>query len=181
MQARGAAIAAVALPLLIFTIGPARILSQPRNLAAGLGVGVLAIAGWVTTGLAADDFAANPIQPASLSFVRPVADAIDWIERSTALGLPGFGVSSVFGVFAGALVSGWIMGNLRFAAFGDAADLKRHLFGGIGMGVGGVLALGCTVGQGISGLSTLSAQSLIAAAAITVGGVLGLMTLERHI
>ncbi len=173
--------ALIAGPLLLFALLRARILSEPGNLAAGLSVGGLAVAGWALTGLAMDEFAPSPAQPASLSFVRPVADAIDWIERSTALGLPGFGAASVFGVLLGALLVSAASGRLSLAAFADKSDLKRHIFGAAAMGIGGVLALGCSIGQGITGISTLSAQSLIAAAAIFAGAVIGLKRLERSL
>jgi uncharacterized protein len=178
--ARIAAAAMVTLPLLVFAFGIASVASQPRCLVSGLGVGLLAAAGWLITGLASDDLAANPLQPASLSFVRPVADAVDWIERSTALGFPGFGAASVFGVIAGSCLLSNLNGGLRLTAFADASDLKRHLAGALAMGVGGVLALGCSIGQGVTGLSTLSVQSLIACAAIIAGAVLGLNRLERR-
>ncbi len=177
--ARLAASALIVIPLVLFAIGPARIFSTPRNVAAALAVGALVTLGWALTGLAADDMAVNPQPPASLSFVRPVADAIDWIERSTALGLPGFGAASVFGVLMGSFAAALASGTLRYAGFADGGDLRRHVAGAAAMGVGGVLALGCSIGQGVTGLSTLSVQSVIAAAAIIGGAVLGLARLQR--
>lgn len=173
--------ALLVLPLLYYALVRARLLSDPINLIAGLAVGVLATAGWMLTGLSADEFAASPTQPASLSFVRPVADAIDWLERSTALGLPGFGAASVFGVLAGALLWNATAGRMKLAAFADKGDLKRHILGSAAMGVGGVLALGCSIGQGITGLSTLSAQSILADAAIFAGAVIALKRMERDL
>lgn len=178
---RVVAAALVASPLLLFAIARGGVLSEPGNLVAGLGVGLLAVGGWLLTGLAHDEFAASPVPPASLSFVRPVADAIDWIERSTALGLPGFGAASVFGVLIGAFMASAMTGRLNVAAFADQDDLKRHILGAAAMGIGGVLALGCSIGQGITGLSTLSVQSILAAAAIFAGAVLGLKRLERSL
>ncbi|MEQ1651672.1 MAG: YeeE/YedE family protein [Hyphomicrobium sp.] len=175
------ALALVALPLLAFALLSARVFNQPANLASGLGVGALVVAGWALTGLARDDFAATPVQPTSLSFVRPVADAIDWIERSTALGLPGFGAASVFGVIAGAFLVSWYSGRFHVLGFTDRRDVVSHVAGGTAMGIGGVLALGCTIGQGVTGLSTLSVQSLIACAAIVAGAVIGLNRLEKSL
>lgn len=173
--------ALVAAPLLAFALLKARILSSPRNLAAGLGIGLLATAGWMLTGMANDEFAVAPVQPASLSFVKPVADAIDWIERSTALGLPGFAAASVFGVLAGALLSNVLAKSVRATTFADRGDFVRHLGGAAAMGIGGVLALGCSIGQGVTGISTLAVQSLIACAAIFSGAVLALIKLERDL
>jgi uncharacterized protein len=179
--ATAVAIAIVVLPLLYFAIARAQVLSQPRNLLGGLAVGVLAICGWLATAFATDEFAKAPAQLASLSFVRPVADAIDWIERSTALGLPGFGAASVFGVLIGGFAANAWSGGLKLSGFADVRDACRHIFGAIAMGVGGVLALGCSIGQGVSGISTLSLQSLIACAAIVVGAVFGLNRLEKSL
>lgn len=179
--ARLAASALIAVPLLAFAILKANILSSLKNFASGIGIGLLATAGWMLTGLASDEFAVAPVQPASLSFVKPVGDAIDWIERSTALGLPGFAASSVFGVLAGAFFSNVLAGSARTTAFADRGDFVRHLTGAAAMGIGGVLALGCSIGQGVTGVSTLAVQSLIACAAIFTGAVLALMKLERDL
>ncbi|NOT70380.1 MAG: YeeE/YedE family protein [Hyphomicrobium sp.] len=175
------ALLAVLIPLLAFAAGPARVFSRGINIAGGLAVGGLAIAGWALTGLASDEFAASPLQPVSLSFVRPVADTIDWIERSTALGMPGFGVTSVLGVLAGASLAAWLSGSFRLIGYSDRRDAIRHVAGAAAMGIGGVMALGCTIGQGVSGLSTLSVQSLIACAAIVAGAVIGLQRLEKSL
>jgi uncharacterized membrane protein YedE/YeeE len=180
-SARWTAALLISLPLLGFAIGKARILGSLRNILAGVSVGGLAVAGWALTGMAVDDFSVAPVQPASLSFVKPVGDAIDWLERSTALGLPSFGAASVFGVLAGACLASWIAGKARLAGFSDRSDVMRHLSGGVAMGIGGVMALGCSIGQGVTGISTLSVQSLMACTAIVAGAVLALMRLERKL
>lgn len=152
-----------------------------RHVLSGVGIGAIVVAGWALTGAAADDMAAVPIAPSSLSFVKPVADAIDWIERSTALGWASFGAASVFGVAMGSFGAAIAERSLRFHGFADGGDLKRHIAGGVAMGVGGVLGLGCTIGQGVTGVSTLSAQSFIAAAAILAGAVFGIARLQRSL
>jgi hypothetical protein len=174
-------LAIIAGPLLMFAIYRGRILSQPMLLIAGLGVGVIVTAGWAITGLVSDDMAVRVIAPSSLSFVRPVADAIDWLERSTALGLPGFGAASVFGVLVGSAFASVVTQTMRFTGFSDSADFRRHLFGAVAMGVGGILGLGCTIGQGVTGLSTLAVQSFLTAAAIIVGAVFGISRLQRSL
>ncbi len=171
--------AALAIPLLAFAVRRGGVLSSPVNLLAGLGVGALVAAGWLVTGLAYDEMTVRPVAPHSLSFVRPIADAIDWLQRSTALGLPGFGAANTFGVLLGAALAARLAGQFRITGFSDAQDVKRHLFGALAMGVGGVLALGCSIGQGITGVSTLSLQSLLAAASIYAGAWLALARLER--
>ena len=178
---RAVAAALLILPLLAFAVRRGAVLSSPANLAAGLGTGLLVSAGWLVTGLAYDEMMVRPVPPHSFSFVRPIADAIDWLQRSTALGLPGFGAASVFGVLAGSALAALIAGRFRISGFTNARDVKRHLFGALAMGVGGVLALGCTIGQGLTGVATLSLQSLLAAAAIFAGAWLALGRLERDV
>jgi hypothetical protein len=77
----------------------------------------------------------------------------------------------VFGVVAGSAVCALLMGTFRWEGFGSTEDVANHIGGGLLMGVGGVTAMGCTVGQGLSGLSTLSATSFVAVAAILAGAV----------
>jgi uncharacterized membrane protein YedE/YeeE len=179
--ARIAGIALIGGPLLAFALGPARILSSSINLAGGLGVGLIVTLGWALTGLAADDMAINPVAPASLTFVKPVADAIDWLERSTALGWPGFAAANVFGVLAGSAIAALASGSFRYSGFADRADLARHVFGALCMGAGGIFAMGCTIGQGVTGLSTLALQSIPACASIVAGAVLALERLKRTV
>jgi hypothetical protein len=128
-----------------------------------------------------DEMAVRPLPPASLSFVRPVADTFDWLERSTALGLPGFGAATVFGALSGSALASITARRFHLTGFADTDDFLRHLGGAAAMGAGGVLALGCSIGQGITGLSTLSVQSLIAAASIAAGALLALARLERSL
>jgi hypothetical protein len=73
------------------------------------------------------------------------------------------------------------MGRFRLTTFADAGDTVRNLLGAALMGVGGVMALGCTVGQAVTGVSTLALGSFLSFAAIVAGGFLGLRLLERWI
>jgi len=93
--------------------------------------------------------------------------------------IPGFGVTTVFGVIAGALIGNLFAGKFKWTGFADSADTVRNLAGGALMGIGGVTALGCTIGQGVSGVSTLALGSLMTLVAITIGGMLGMRLLER--
>jgi len=151
------------------------------HMASGLIVGLCVAAGWIVTGLAFDEMAVRPLSPVSLTFVRPSGDTLEWLQRYTALGWPGFGVSTVIGTLCGAFLASAANGRLRLTSFSDRSDTLRHLAGGALMGTGGVFALGCTIGQGVSGLSTLAAGSIVACLAIAVGGVLGLKDLERRL
>lgn len=153
--------------------------ASPVHIVAGIGVGLCAVAGWALTGLAFDELAERPTSPISLTFVRPTGDTIEWLERFTAGRMPGFGVATVLGAVAGAFLAAKAMGRFRVITFSDAGDTKRSLMGAVLMGVGGVMALGCTIGQAVTGVSTLAVGSILTFVSIVVGGVYGLKTLER--
>ena len=155
--------------------------ASPIHILSGVGVGLCVVAGWALTGLAFDDLAAKPLAPISLTFVRPAGDSLEWLQRYTASPLPGFGVASLFGALLGAFTVSFARGHFRLATFTDVGDTLRHLGGAILMGLGGVMALGCTVGQSLTGVSTLSVGSFVATAAIVIGGRYGLAALERRI
>ena len=152
--------------------------SRPHVL-SGIGIGLCVAAGWALTGLAFDDLADKPTSPISLTFVRPTADSIDWLQRYTAGPMPGFGAATVFGVMFGAFVVAIAMGRFRWSTFSDVGDTTRCLFGAVLMGIGGVFALGCTVGQAITGVATLAAGSFLTFAAIVAGGMYGMKKLEQ--
>ena len=116
--------------------------------------------------------------PVSLTFVRPSGDTLEWLQRSTALGLPGFGVASVFGTILGAFLTAKATGKFRVTTFSDTGDTTAALGGAVLMGIGGIMALGCTIGQGITGMSTLATGSFLTFAGLIVGGIIGIRTLE---
>jgi hypothetical protein len=146
---------------------------------SGLGVGLCVIAAWALTGLAFDEMDHRPVAPVSLTYVRPIGDALEWLQRFTGAPLPGFGTATVFGAILGAFLVARARGRFRVTGFANTGDTLRTLGGAALMGVGGVMALGCTVGQGITGVSTLALGSFLTFAAIALGGVLGVKTLER--
>jgi uncharacterized protein len=148
---------------------------------SGVAVGLLVVAGWALTGLADDAMAARPSPPVSLSFVRPTGDAIEWLTRFTAQPVPGFPAASVVGALIGAFAAARRMGRFRITTFADGSDTLRNLMGAALMGSGGILALGCTVGQAITGVATLALGSFLTFAAIVGGGLWGLRVLERGI
>lgn len=114
--------------------------------------------------------ATNSGRMESLSFVAPVAYMLDWLmmfsDKSKVLSL---GIVAVFGVILGGLVDALLTRTFRWEGFGSVEDLANHLVGGLLMGIGGVTAMGCTIGQGLSGVSTLALGSFIALAAILAG------------
>ena len=153
--------------------------ASPGHVISGIGVGLCVVAGWALTGLAFDELADRPVNPISLTYVRPTGDALEWLQRYTAAPVPGFGVATVFGAIFGAFAAAVAMGRFKVTTFSDKGDTVRNLLGAAMMGVGGVMALGCTVGQGITGISTLAVGSFVTLAAIVAGGVYGMKALER--
>ena len=168
----------VAVAMLAYCFANAEFRSSPVHIASGVLVGLAAAAGWALTGLSLDEMAASAA-PQSISFVRPSGDTLEWIQRFTAQRIPSFAVATVFGVILGAFLAAISSGRFRLSTFVDSSDTLRSMFGAVFMGVGGVVALGCTMGQAITGVSTLAIGSFIAFAAIVVGGIAGIKTIER--
>lgn len=151
--------------------------SSARNIVAGVSIGLLVSAGWYLTGaLAQDEF--NPTPPASLTFVAPMGDSLQYLMIFTGM-RANFGIALVGGVVLGAFIAAVARGRFALEGFADDRDFLRQLAGAALMGAGGVLAMGCTVGQGLTGLSTLSLGSLLAVASIVAGGFLGARVIAR--
>jgi len=159
---------------------------HPQVLAGGVGTGLLVLAMWWTTGrfgfvaehpetLEPTFLATASQRMEAFSFVAPVAQALEWLvffsDRSRTVGV---GMVVVAGVLSGAAAAALVTRTFRWEGFQDVSDMGRHLAGAALMGVGGVTAMGCTFGQGLSGLSTLGLTSLVAVPAILGGAVLGL-------
>ena len=118
----------------------------------------------------------------SLSFVAPMAHLIDWlILFSDANRRLSLAAVSVLGVVAGSAAMAIATRSFRWEGFAGTEDTAKHLVGGVLMGIGGVTAMGCTVGQGLSGISTLSIGSLLALAGILAGARLGLRYQEWRV
>ncbi|MCB1434803.1 MAG: YeeE/YedE family protein [Alphaproteobacteria bacterium] len=169
----------IVVALLVWCFSNRDFRASPGAIAAGIVFGLCITAGWMLTGLAFDEFASTPIALESLTFVRPAGDTLDWLMRYTAGPVPDFGVATTFGTIAGAFIGAMISGRFNVAGFADRSDFLRNLFGAVFMGVGGVLALGCTIGQGMTGVSTLAIGSFIALIAIIAGGFAGLRVFDR--
>ncbi|MGC9371211.1 MAG: YeeE/YedE family protein [Paracoccaceae bacterium] len=139
------------------------------HLAGAAALGLLVPLGWVGTGFVLyDDF--DPIALESLSFTAPAADSLFWTVAASAVPAR-FGVGLVGGVLIGAAVLALISGRFRWQSFESPAQTGRYLSGAALMGFGGVLAGGCTVGAGLSGVPTLGLSALLALGAIAAGGI----------
>lgn len=152
-------------------------------LLGGLGIGAAVVGLWWVSGVMGQVaehpqtleqafLATNSQRMESFSFVAPVAYLMQYLvfASDTSQRLTQ-GVVAALGVVLGSGVVALATRQFRWEGFSNVADLARHLLGAVLMGFGGVTALGCTIGQGLSGLSTLSLGSLLALAGIMAGGV----------
>jgi len=182
-----APVLAIALPLLLLASALASKAAWNKEvLLGGLGVGLtVAAAWWVVFQLAYVPEHPDTLEAAYLgtyanraegfSFVAPYAYTLEWLmffsDTSRVLTV---GIVACFGVILGAAGSALAEKSFRWETFQGVEDTANHTVGAVLMGVGGVLALGCTVGQGLSGVSTLSLTSFITLGSIVLGAVLAL-------
>jgi uncharacterized membrane protein YedE/YeeE len=152
-----------------------RLRRAPRLLTAGLTLGLLTIAGWLVTVGLNDEFS-SPLRPQSLTFVSTIGKAF-YAGLLNIANFADFGVGSVFGVIAGACAAAWFADELRWEAFDDDHEMRRHLTGACLMGVGGILAGGCTIGQGITAGSMLALSWPIAVGGMILGARIGIAIL----
>lgn len=164
-------IALVVFGLVLSALLDARLRNRPRLLLGSVGLGSAVAAGWLVTGQAVALLALD--RPESLTFVAPVGRALLQFMMEPFRNL-GFGVATASGAFAAsALVALWRR-EWRWEAFDDATEMRRHLAGAALMGVGGVLAQGCTIGQGLTAASTLALSAPIFIVSVLVGSKIGL-------
>lgn len=141
----------------------------PLVLAGGALIGALVPLAWVGTGLVLyDDF--DPIALESLSFTAPYADTLFWTVASTSIPA-NFGVGLIGGTLLGALLASALFGSFAWQSFSSPAETGRYGAGAVMMGLGGVLAGGCTVGAGLAGVPTLSLAALLALISISAGAL----------
>ncbi|XDA97493.1 YeeE/YedE family protein [Sulfitobacter sp. LCG007] len=164
----------LAAPALVFALRSDVRISQ--LLLGGL-IGLLAAFGWAATSvLLLDDFDPQPVQ--SLAFTLPWSDGLFWTIASTSI-QPGFGVGLIGGTLGGAFLSAAFRGELRLESFQSPAQTLRYASGALLMGVGGVLAGGCSVGAGLSGTATLSVAALVVLLSIVAGAKAAQLALGR--
>jgi len=190
----GANLRALGLPGLGYIFGIALLLLVLRhkafwtfnNFMAGVGVGGVILAMWLVSGhlgfvpehpqtLDAVYLATSSGRMEAMSFVGPLASTLDWLmffsDQSKVLTV---GVAAVAGVVVGSAVTALRHKTFRWEGFVSPRDLAQHLFGSMLMGAGGVTAMGCTLGQGVSGLSTLSLNACVTLVFILLGAVASL-------
>ncbi|MGC8203657.1 YeeE/YedE family protein [Aliiroseovarius sp. PTFE2010] len=149
--------------------------ARAKTLAWGALVGLSVASGWAGTQyVAANGFETLPV--VSHTFSRPLGEAMIWLMTSSARPL-SFGVGSVAGVLAGAFIGSLWLGHFRWEACEDPRELRRQITGAALMGVGAVVAFGCTVGQGISAFSLLAFSAPLVFVSIFAGAALGLRQL----
>ena len=189
--AAAASAAVLVLTLLVFIFKDARFRANRVQVASGTALGALIVTGWYVSGqlgfgenpetLEQVYFATHTRTIESLSFVAPAAYSLEllllWTDKSLRA---SFGIATLLGVVLGAGIVAKLIGNFRWEGFASLADLRQQLTGAVLMGFGGVTALGCTVGQGLTGLSTLALGSFIAVAGIVGGSIATLHYMLRQ-
>ncbi|MFK7762686.1 MAG: YeeE/YedE family protein [Roseobacter sp.] len=138
-------------------------------------VGLAVTSGWLGTfWVATAGFDAEPVE--THTFVGPIGDTIFYSMTASGSAL-SFSVGSVLGVIVGAALGSYSKGHFRWEACEDPRELKRQIFGAMLMGPGAILAVGCSVGQGISAFSVLAYSAPVTFVAIYVGAAVGLKQL----
>ena len=176
---------AIALALLIFVFKDSEFRTHFDNNLAGLFIGLVVIGGWYATGhlgLAEDPetleltyFGTNSHLAESMTFTGPVAFTLEllsyWSDTAKAV---TFGIATTLGIAIGSFIYAYMSKSFRLEHFSSSDDMVRHIGGAVLMGFGGVTAGGCTIGQGLTGASTLAIGSvltflsLVGGAAITM-------------
>ena len=174
-------VAAVALGAFVFASREFR--NSREMIVGGVLIGAVIVGGWYVSGhlgyvpedpqtLEERFVATNSGRMESYSFVAPTAYLLEllmlWTDQSRVL---TFGIAGVLGMLAGSAVTALVTRTFRWEGFGSVEDIANHVAGAVLMGFGGVTALGCTIGQGLTGISTLAVGSILSFAAIITGGV----------
>jgi uncharacterized protein len=174
--------AVVSVGILAFVLKDKRFRGNLMQLVGSVVLGLLIVAAWYLTGhvgfgenpetMEMVYFATNTRTLESFSFVAPTAFGLELLMLWTDSSLHAtFGIASALGVMLGSFAYAISTRQFRWEGFASLEDLRTQLFGAMLMGFGGVTALGCTVGQGMSGVSTLALGSFVALAAIVGGSV----------
>jgi len=167
--------------LIVFVYWSKQFRSSFDNTLGGVVTGLVVVGGWYVSGVighVAEDpqtlqeafVRTNTGRMESFSFVSPLAYTLEylmfWTDKSRVI---TYGIASAAGVIAGSAAYALATRTFRWEGFRDAEDTANHIVGGMLMGFGGITALGCTIGQGITGFSTLALGSIITFVAIVAG------------
>ena len=149
------------------------------NILSGLVVGLAVIAAWYLTGGPIGQEAIEEVEwldakpdgvgVQSFTFINPMGETLAYLVEPRNLLLITFGVAALSGVIVGSFIYAVLTGNFRVEWFASIADFVRHLIGAVLMGIGGVLGMGCTIGQGVTGTSTLALGSFLTLFSIIIG------------
>ncbi len=174
----------VAALMLVWVLRSSDFLKNRDNVLAGVVLGLCVAAVWYVTagpmgqGLIEEvAFLEGDEQPygvgaQSLTFVQPAAILIRYLETGLASRFMSFAMVAGAGVIAGAFLYALVARRLRLEWFQSLGDAARHVIGGLLMGFGGVLSIGCTIGQAVSGVSTLAIGSFLTFVSICLGSAL---------
>ncbi|VAW78489.1 hypothetical protein MNBD_GAMMA15-575 [hydrothermal vent metagenome] len=173
---------AIAVTLLVMAFRNKHFLGHANHAISGILIGLIVVAAWYVTGGPLGQEAIEAAEwmdevPAgvgvqSYTFINPMGESLYYLMNGADKLFLTFGVVAVAGVIIGSLITAVITGKFKFVWFTSLADFVNHFAGATLMGIGGVLAMGCTIGQGISGVSTLSLGSFIALGSIIFGSAL---------
>ena len=181
-----------ALGLLAFVLRDPGFRGDHERLIASVIIGLVIVAGWYVTGhvgfvmedpdtLQEAYVGTRTARPESFTFIGPAANTLEllqfWTDKSARV---SFGVAVVLGTLAGSFAYTLLRHRFRWESFASASDMRNHIIGGFLMGFGGVSAMGCTIGQGITGVSTLALGSLLVFFSIVAGAAATIKIQYRH-
>ncbi|MGE5547191.1 MAG: YeeE/YedE family protein [Solirubrobacterales bacterium] len=175
--ARWGAVAAIAGGLIVWCFKSHEFRESPRDWVGGIIIGLMVPTGWAITGIVGND-EFEPTALTSFTFIAPIGDSVQYLMTFTGSTI-NFGIAAVGGIIVGSFLSSITSKSFHLEAFTDANDMLRHFLGAALMGTGGVMAMGCTIGQGLTGMSTLSVSSVLALGSIILGGVVGMKYMEE--
>lgn len=168
--------------LLLFIFKSADFRASFDNILGGLVVGLAVIAGWYVTGgpmgAAWKEYAElateipSRVNVQSYTFISPMGDSVRYLMSPSNYSLINFGVVALFGVIVGSFLYALLFRKFRIEWFASGKDFVTHAVGGVLMGFGGVLSMGCTIGQAVTGVSTLAIGSILTFLAIVFGSAL---------
>ncbi|MEZ5876363.1 MAG: YeeE/YedE family protein [Tepidamorphaceae bacterium] len=172
LDVRGLVAVAITAAALLWVFADRDYRSKRGQIFTGCAVGGVIAFGWLATTWAARH-SFYPVQLEAGSFVVPVGDSIMQLATYTGT-IPDYGVGLIFGTLAGGALAAWRRKEVRWEACDDGRELSRHLAGAALMGVGGVFAMGCTIGQGITAVSAMAVSAPVVIVSIAVGARMGL-------